>query len=383
MKKVKDQKIKEIQALSEKLEPVVDGRVLQRDEEDNRWTIETVIPTINGNYQTIKYTTSKIVGTGSFGSVFKATRLDSGEIVGIKKVYQDKRFKNRELQIMRLLDHTNIIKLHHCFMVTTQEEECYLHLVLDYVPDTVHRIIRFYTSHHQFVPLLLVKLYIYQMCRGLGYMHGSGICHRDIKPQNLLVDLDTHQLYFCDFGSAKVLVKGEPNIAYICSRYYRAPELIFGATQYTCAIDMWSTGCVMAELLTGRPMFPGDKSMNQLVQVVKVIGTPTKEDMMAMNRNYTELKFPNIKPQPLSRCLARMTDRQIPSTAIDLLNKFLVYNPKQRISPMQALAHPFFDELRDPRTRLPNGKALPPLFNWLPGELTGLQKSLVDKIRGA
>lgn len=333
-----------------------EGRIVQSDEVEHRWTIETILPTENASYQTIKYTTSKIVGTGSFGSVFKATRLDTGEIVGIKKVFQDRRFKNRELQIMQLLSHPNIIKLHHCFMVTNEEDECYLHLVLDYVPDTVHRITRFYAQNQQPVPLLLVKLYIYQMCRALAHMHGIGICHRDIKPQNLLVDLDTHQLYFCDFGSAKVLVKGEPNIAYICSRYYRAPELIFGATQYSCSIDMWSTGCVMAELLTGKPMFPGDKSINQLVQVVKVIGTPTKDDMMAMNRNYTELKFPNIRPQPLNRCLSHMVDRHIPTTAIDLLSKFLVYNPKLRITAIQALAHPFFDELRDPHTRLPNGK---------------------------
>lgn len=171
---------------------------------------------------------------------------------------------------MRLMHHPNVIKLHHCFTITT-EEESYLHLVLDYVPDTVHRLIRHYGNIRQTVPLMFVKLYVYQMCRGLAYMHSMGVCHRDIKPQNLLVNLETHQLYFCDFGSAKVLVKGEPNIAYICSRYnphqynhntlcryYRAPELIFGATEYTCAIDMWSTGCVMAELLTGRPMFQGD-----------------------------------------------------------------------------------------------------------------------------
>ena len=92
------------------------------------------------------------------------------------------------------------------------------------------------------VPILLVKLYTYQMFRSLAYIHAKGICHRDIKPQNLLVDPSPHILKLCDFGSAKKLVKGEPNVSYICSRYYRAPELIFGATDYTPSIDIWSTG---------------------------------------------------------------------------------------------------------------------------------------------
>lgn len=93
---------------------------------------------------------------------------------------------------------------------------------------------------------------------------------RDIKPQNLLVNINTHALKLCDFGSAKALVRGEPNISYICSRYYRAPELIFGATDYTCAIDVWSVGCVMAELLLGSPLFPGDSGVDQLVEIIKV-----------------------------------------------------------------------------------------------------------------
>ncbi|XP_022684228.1 glycogen synthase kinase-3 homolog MsK-3-like, partial [Setaria italica] len=120
--------------------------------------------------------------------------------------------------------------------------------------------------------LIYAKLYMYQICRALAYIHNCiGVCHRDIKPQNLLVNPHTHQLKLCDFGSAKVLVKGEPNISYICSRYYRAPELIFGATEYTTAIDVWSAGCVLAELLLGQPLFPGDSGVDQLVEIIKVI----------------------------------------------------------------------------------------------------------------
>jgi len=141
---------------------------------------------------------------------------------------------------------------------------------------------------NQRMPLLYVKLYTYQICRSLAYIHGVvGVCHRDIKPQNLLVDPHTHQLKLCDFGSAKKLVKGEPNISYICSRYYRAPELIFGATEYTTAIDIWSLGCVLAEFLLALPLFPGESGVDQLVEIIKVLGTPTREEIKCMNPNYT------------------------------------------------------------------------------------------------
>ena len=101
--------------------------------------------------------------------------------------------------------------------------------------------------------------------------------------------------------SAKVLVAGEPNVSYICSRYYRAPELIFGATNYTVNIDIWSTGCVMAELILCQPMFPGESGIDQLVEIIKVLGTPSKDQLLAMNPNYTDHRFPQIKPHPLSK----------------------------------------------------------------------------------
>jgi serine/threonine protein kinase len=161
--------------------------------------------------------------------------------VAIKRVLQDKRFKNRELQIMKLLKHPNVCLLKHHFYQTVEkkaeggarEEETYLNLVLEYVPDTVYKVTRTHVKQRTLPPMLAVKLYVYQMCRSLAYLHSVGICHRDIKPQNLLVDSATHVLKLCDFGSAKALLPGEPSVAYICSRYYRAPELIFGATEYT------------------------------------------------------------------------------------------------------------------------------------------------------
>jgi nuclear cap-binding protein subunit 1 len=109
-------------------------------------------------------------------------------------------------------------------------------LVLEYVPETVYRASRYFNKMKTTMPMLEVKLYIYQLFRSLAYIHSRGICHRDIKPQNLLLDPNTGVLKLCDFGSAKILIENEPNVSYICSRYYRAPELIFGATNYTTKI---------------------------------------------------------------------------------------------------------------------------------------------------
>jgi len=245
----------------------------------------------------------------------------------------------------------------------------YLNLVMEYVPDTIHRVCRHYATIDQAIPMLLVKLYTYQLFRGIHYIHSQGICHRDIKPQNLLVDPDGHVLKLCDFGSAKMLVPGEPNVSYICSRYYRAPELIFGSTSYKTSIDVWSVGCVFAELLLGEPIFPSESGVDQLVEIIKVLGTPRREDIRAMNPNYTDFTFPQITPEPWKKVFAPHT----PSEAVDLMSKLLIYDPERRLRPLEACAHPFFDKLRDPTTRLPNGRPLPPLFNFARKELEGLE----------
>ncbi|KAF2585154.1 hypothetical protein F2Q70_00037690, partial [Brassica cretica] len=208
------------------------------------------------------------------------------------------------------------------------------------------------------MPLVYVKLYTYQIFRSLSYIHRCiRVCHRDIKPQNLLVNPHTHQVKLCDFGSAKVLVKGEPNISYICSRYYRAPELIFGATEYTTAIDVWSAGCVLAELLLGQPLFPGESRVDQLVEIIKVLGTPTREEIKCMNPNYTDFKFPQIKAHPWHKVF----HKGMPPEAVDLVSRLLQYSPNLRFTAIDVLVHPFFDELRDP-----NGSLFPPLFNFKP-----------------
>ncbi|RYP09054.1 hypothetical protein DL764_001550 [Monosporascus ibericus] len=288
---------------------------------------EKVQDGITGETRELQYTNCKIVGNGSFGV-------------------------NRELQIMRIVRHPNIVQLKAFYYSNGErKDEVYLNLVQEFVPETVYRASRFFNKMKTTMPILEVKLYIYQLFRALAYIHSQGICHRDIKPQNLLLDPNTGVLKLCDFGSAKILVENEPNVSYICSRYYRAPELIFGATNYTTKIDVWSTGCVMAELMLGQPLFPGESGIDQLVEIIKVLGTPTRDQIRTMNPNYMEHKFPQIKPHPFSKVF-----RRADANALDLIARLLEYTPTERLGAIDAMVHPFFDELRDPNTKLPDSR---------------------------
>jgi glycogen synthase kinase 3 beta len=313
---------------------------------------EKTILSANG----ISYAAAAVFGAGSFGVVIEAVEIENKRKVAIKKVLQDPRFKNRELQIMKLLTHPNVVLLLNSFYTSgSKSGDVYLNLVMEFVPETVYRVLRTYAKQKQFIPPILVKTFSYQILRSLDYIHNLGICHRDIKPQNLLTDSATGVLKLCDFGSAKILVKGEPNVAYICSRYYRAPELIFGATDYSTAIDVWSAGCVIAEMLLGAPLFPGDSGMDQLVEIIKVLGTPTLEQIRAMNPNYTEFKFPNIQAHPWERVLRSKTE----PSAVDCIAKLLVYEPVVRLTAAQGCKLPYFAELAQSDVVLPSGAHLP------------------------
>ncbi|KAG5545083.1 hypothetical protein RHGRI_017522 [Rhododendron griersonianum] len=186
-----------------------------------------------------------------------------------------------------------------------------------------------------------------------------------------------HQDLYCD------QVKGEANISYICSRYYRAPELIFGATEYTTSIDIWSAGCVLAELLLGQPLFPGESAVDQLVEIIKVLGTPTREEIRCMNPNYTDFRFPQIKAHPWHKVcnfhIYYVFHKRMPPEAIDLASRLLQYSPSLRCTALEACTHSFFDELREPNARLPNGRPLPPLFNFKQ-ELTGASPELINRL---
>jgi glycogen synthase kinase 3 beta len=300
------------------------------------------------------------IGRGAFGKVLLATVKGTGEKVAIKKVFQDRRYKNRELPIMLELHHPNIVELKSYFCTKAEkasEDEFFLNCIMEYVPQTLSDLISQNRKGKTKFDNIILKLFSYQMLKCIGYLHSLGICHRDIKPQNILIDPADYTLKLCDFGCAKHLVPTESNIAYICSRYYRPPELIIGATKYTTQVDVWSMGCVIAELVMNRPIFAGKSATDQLLEVMKVLGTPTNEQMKAMNeKSKGSSKFPKISPKPWKEFFKGKTDDEL---FIDLVSNLLVYIPSKRFGPYQALLHPYFDELKQKEVKLPENKSLP------------------------
>lgn len=290
----------------------------------------------------LSFTQQSMVGHGSFGHVYLINILPENRQAAIKTVLQDRRFKNRELETMKLIHHKNVVNLLSYYYKTNEKDELYLHLVLEYVPETLYTATHWYYSRKQTMPLLAVKLYSYQLFRSLNYIHSLGICHRDIKPQNLLIDPLTGVLKLCDFGSAKILNPSEPNVSYICSRYYRAPELIFGARNYTTKIDIWSAGCVVAEMTLGQPLFPGQSGIDQLVEIIKLLGTPSKDEIREMNPNYMDHKFPSIKAIPLYKIFPN-----VEISMCEMFIKIFKYSPVERKSAIEVMTEPYFDELRE------------------------------------
>ena len=341
----------------------IDTLVQDHEDEEMRQAI---------NDQSKNYNWVKVIGQGTFGTVFHAYCLKSSQPVAIKKVYQDPKYRNREFSIVVELDHPNCIKVHNYFFTQGEEnpDEIYLNIVMDYIPDTLYRLLRYYKKSNQEFPNMLAKLLCYQLLRSMAYIKGLQICHRDIKPQNILIDSQSYRLALCDFGSAKKLEPGEESIAYICSRYYRSPELILGVKDYGCEVDMWAAGCVFAEMFLGDPLFLGNNNKEQFLRILSIMGAPTKSDYESMDYPH-EVKMPKLEPITLERKLGGKVDPM----AIDLMKRLLCYNRWERLDPFEGLTHPYFDDLRRGKVRV-NGREVVDLFDFTPEEVAGRQRLL-------
>ena len=258
------------------------------------------------------------------------------------------------------LHHPNIVELKSYYCTKAEkcnDDEFFLNCIMEYVPITLSSLISQNRKKHTKFDNIVIKLFSYQMLKCIGYLHSLGICHRDIKPQNILIDPADYTLKLCDFGCAKHLVKTESNIAYICSRFYRPPELVVGATKYTTQVDVWSMGCVIAELIINRPIFPGKSATEQLLEIMKILGTPTNEQLKAMKgKLINNNKLPKIEQYPWKEVFKGKINDEL---YIDLISNLLVYEPQKRLGPYQALCHPYFDELKQKEVILPDNKKIP------------------------
>ena len=308
------------------------------------------------NYKPIKY-----IGKGAFGVVYLTRSPVDHQLVAVKKVKIDPRFKMREIDIMKMISHPNCIALKTIFKTRGEsDKEFFYNIVMEYMPVTINQYNLSFRGANIKPPKVAIKLFAFQMFSGLHYLHSNGIMHRDIKPQNLLVDPDKCTLKICDFGSAKTIHKGDTSVSYIASRFYRAPELLFGCTSYNEKVDIWAAGCVIAEMMmSGRVLFAGKSTEDQLYEIVKVLGLPTDEDLSSFPHN-TSFDFINVSILD-KNVLEDVLVNPISKDLVELLKMIFVYNPNNRPSALKCLEHPCFDELFESSTRVPNGNPIPPI----------------------
>ncbi|CAL9037752.1 unnamed protein product [Musa banksii] len=279
------------------------------------------------------------IGQGTYSSVYKARDLETGKTVALKKVRFDNtdpesvRFMAREIYILRRLDHPNVVKLE---ALVTSKMSCDLYLVFEYMEHDISGLVA--TSCVKFTEPQ-VKCYMQQLLCGLDHCHGRGVLHRDIKGSNLLID-NNGILKIADFGLATFYNPDHKQelTSRVVTLWYRPPELLLGATEYGVTVDMWSTGCIIAELLAGRPIMPGKTEVEQLHKIFKLCGSPSEEFWRTSKLPHgTSFK----RQQPYPRCV-RETFKDFPSSALALVDRLLSIDPAIRGTAASALHSEFF-----------------------------------------
>lgn len=279
------------------------------------------------------------IGQGTYSSVYKARDLETGKIVAMKKVRfvnmdpESVRFMAREILLLRRLDHPNVMKLEG---LVTSRVSGSLYLVFEYMDHDLTGLAA--TPGIKFTEPQ-VKCFMQQLLQGLEHCHSRGILHRDIKGSNLLID-NNGILKIADFGLATHFKPGQdqPLTSRVATLWYRAPELLLGATEYGVAIDMWSVGCILAELFAGKPIMPGRTEVEQMHKIFKLCGSPSED-------YWEKTKLPlatSFKPQhPYKRCVAE-TFKTFPHSALTLIDTLLAIEPGKRGSASTALNSEFF-----------------------------------------
>ena len=333
-----------------------------------KWSSSKHTFTVSGTKFVVdeRYEYIKQIGLGAYGVVCSCYDKKENRNVAIKKVgnaFEDlvdaKRIV-REIKLLRYFDHDNIVSLYDIPKPPSRTGFNDIYIISDLMETDLHRVIysrQDLTDDH-------IQYFIYQILRGVLYMHSANIIHRDLKPANILANKNC-DLKICDLGLGRGEVRDEEDeekkvelTEYVITRWYRAPEVILCPSEYSKAVDIWSIGCIFAELLGRQPLFPGDHYLDQIQKIISVLGTPKNDDLEFITK---------IEAKDFLMKLVKRTKQTWSSlfpnanpVALDLLGKMLTFNPKKRYTVDQCISHPYFEGLHDPEQEPITSK----VFDW-------------------
>ncbi|CAA7408017.1 unnamed protein product [Spirodela intermedia] len=288
------------------------------------------------------------VGEGTYGKVYRARERATGKIVALKKTRLPEDDEGvppttlREVSLLRMLSiDPHVVRLLDLKQGKNKEGQTILYLVFEFMDTDLRKYIKTMRQQRTMIPSKTLKSLMYQLCKGVAFCHGHGVLHRDLKPHNLLMDVKTMMLKIADLGlSRSFTIPIKKYTHEILTLWYRAPEVLLGATHYSTPVDIWSVGCIFAELATTEALFTGDSELQQLLHIFRLLGTPNEEVWPGVSKLPNWHEYPQWIPKSLSSAVPNLEPN-----GVDLLSRMLQYEPSKRISAKKAMDHPYFEDL--------------------------------------
>lgn len=325
---------------------------VSNDQSSSNASSEPYAENVRGQVFTVgpRYTSLQYIGEGAYGMVVSAFDNETKTKVAIKKIspFEHQTYCQRtlrEIKILTRFNHENIIDIRDIIRATTMDLMKDVYIVQCLMETDLYKLLKTQRLSNDHI-----CYFLYQILRGLKYIHSANVLHRDLKPSNLLLNT-TCDLKICDFGLARVADPDHDHTGflteYVATRWYRAPEIMLNSKGYTKSIDIWSVGCILAEMLSNRPIFPGKHYLDQLNHILGILGSPSNEDLSCIRNEKARSYLQSLpfKPKiPWTRLYPNAH-----AQALDLLEKMLTFNPQLRIRVEDALAHPYFEQYYDPQ----------------------------------